>query len=252
MHAIGALTAAFDSSGVGNAIMTYVHGPMYPSINSTGLIVMTDVDDRIGKELAYHISEDLRMYVLGGVKGDKGKKQVTSPFTYERHKGIETIAIRSGEPQDIANTLYRIKEINRDLSRPLAGIVVSLLDLYSTHKQKAFGIDQFEDVYKSYAKNVMRIMDMGADLMVSSNANSSAGRLIVLSCKEHSYYSKGCGSSCLVKSIVEGIGRQIRADFGIAVSSIHVPCSSALSYSCEKTSLRHALMAARPQNEYLC
>ena len=235
-------------------------GKMYPPIHSNkGLVVVTDATERIGKELSYYLSEDLGMFVLGGKSYER-----SALYTYELHKGIEAISMRLDEPKDIAATFYRIKELNRDLKhRPLVSIIINQLDISSSSSRsfnQVFGLEQFENIYKSRLKGLIRVMDMGTDLLLNSTAGSSSsslastsrGRLIILSCKETSQYRKGCGSSCLLDSIIHAIGDQINEDYGMSVSTIFIPCSTSLSYDCEKRSLKHALLSRRPQRKYLC
>jgi len=255
-------------------IEEYIYGRRYPPIpSSRGLVVITDATERIGKELSYYLSEDIGMFVLGGKSDEK-----SALYTYEQHKGIEAISMRFDEPKDIAATLYRIKEINRDLThRPLSSIIINQLDLVSSSSSssfnRVFGLEQFDNIYKSRLKGLLRIMDMGTALLLNSTEGSSSssssssttttttttttasisrGRLIILSCKEMSRYKKGCGSSCLVDSVVNSIGNQINEDHDLSVSTIFIPCSESLSYHCEKKSLNHALHSTRPKRTYYC
>ena len=251
-----------------------MYGKRYPSINNKGLVLLTSTDF-IGGEIANFIGDEMSLYVLAGINSNrdssskgKGKSSSSSSsslssFPYDRplSKGIETIKLAFNEPADIASLLYRIKEISRDLDRSLTAIVVNQLHLYHHHhqQQEDFGIEQFESVYKSHIKGIIRTIDMGTDLMHSTNTTTATGmteqrgRLIFLACKEMTTFYRGCGSLCLTSSLLQDIGKQIRADHDIAVSTIHITCSkSSVSHACEKKSVRHALMSSRPSASYYC
>jgi hypothetical protein len=47
-------------------------------------------------------------------------------FSYTAKKGLEPIQLDVNSPASIAKVFYRVREIRRDLDRPLAGIIVNV------------------------------------------------------------------------------------------------------------------------------
>ena len=109
--------------------LTIVHNSLYSyPVNLGGTVLITDAALGPSREAAIYLSS-LGLHVLAGVKTDYEAKS----FSFDERKGLETIIMDINEPATVANALYRIKEIRRDLNRDLFGVVISNKGLSSNY-----------------------------------------------------------------------------------------------------------------------
>lgn len=83
-------------------------------------VFITDASLGIHRELALLLSE-LGVHVLAGVRSNAEMKS----FSFDRHKGIETIIFDVNEPVTFSNVLYRVKQIQKELDRSLRAVVIN-------------------------------------------------------------------------------------------------------------------------------
>lgn len=63
----------------------------------------------------------LGYHVLVGVKS----KEEARSFVYDQRKGLETIQFDIADPVTLASVINRLREIRRDLDRPIVGLIIN-------------------------------------------------------------------------------------------------------------------------------
>ena len=91
-------------------------------------VVLTDATQSYAREAAILLAEQ-GFHVLACVKTDAQKRS----FFYDMAglKGLEPIVADVADPPQLADLLYRVRQVQRDLKRPLYAIVVNSVDLPS-------------------------------------------------------------------------------------------------------------------------
>lgn len=94
------------------------------STDRTGTILITDAAYGISRTLALRLA-GTGLHVLAGVRSEAEARS----FIFERRKGLEPIILDVNEPAQISKVLFRIRQIRRDLDRPLMGVVLNIADI---------------------------------------------------------------------------------------------------------------------------
>lgn len=89
-------------------------------------VVMTDATQSYAREAAILLAEQ-GFHVLACVKTEAQKRS----FVYDMsgRKGLEPIVADVADPSQLAELLYRIRQVQRDLRRPLYAVVINSVDL---------------------------------------------------------------------------------------------------------------------------
>lgn len=89
-------------------------------------VVLTDATQSYAREAAILLAEQ-GFHVLACVKTEAQKRS----FIYDMsgRKGLEPIVADVADPSQLAELLYRIRQVHRDLKRPLYAVVVNSVDL---------------------------------------------------------------------------------------------------------------------------
>lgn len=91
-------------------------------VRRDGVVFVTDGARGNVREASIELTK-LGYHVLLGVKSEDERKT----FAYDQRKGLETILFDIGDPVTLVNVIYRLRQIRRDLDRPIVGLVINLM-----------------------------------------------------------------------------------------------------------------------------
>ena len=160
----------------------YLHLPTDTlKVDSGGTIIVTNAGSGMGREIAIRLA-DRGSHVLACVSNDAELRS----FLYENCKGLEAVVFNINDPADIPKLLYRSKEIERDLGRELAGVVINNAD-NSTIAMKRVGkkletelsVHSVDGAYRGTVKSSLRLIDAAIDLF-GKKKNNEGGRIVFL------------------------------------------------------------------------
>jgi hypothetical protein len=165
-------------------------------IDFSGTVFITDARGT-GQNIAFSMA-NMGLYVLAGVPTESDVQN----FTFDKRKGIEPILFDMKQPNDVVEVLYRIRELIRDLKRPLTALIINTLenDDHSFTGQSNSGdasephfvggldinfdlsLEQYQSIFKNVVKPFIRIID--ATLQIWQEPAPHRGHILVLSSDE--------------------------------------------------------------------
>lgn len=86
-----------------------------------GVLFFSDGAKGVARESALELAKQ-GYHVLVGVKSEDEKRS----FAFESRKGLEIILYDIADPSTLANLVYRLRQIKRDLDRPTVGVILNV------------------------------------------------------------------------------------------------------------------------------
>ena len=130
--------------------------PRHPlSVCRGGTVVITDAAQGPAREAALLLA-DYGLHVLAGVRTESEARS----FIYDTRKGLEPIVLDLSQPVQLARLLYRIKQVTRELNRPLMGIMINVADAMADSVPDASEVDleALDSNYRAVLKGPVRLL----------------------------------------------------------------------------------------------
>jgi hypothetical protein len=90
-------------------------------VRRDGVVFVSDGAKGTAREASVELSK-LGFHVLVGVKSEEEKRS----FAFESRKGLEVILFDIADPTTLVKVVYRLRQLRRDLDRPVVGVVLNL------------------------------------------------------------------------------------------------------------------------------
>jgi hypothetical protein len=100
-----------------NPVENYVPVP----VRKDGVVFVTDGAQGVARQASIELAKH-GYHVLVGCKTDA---EVRS-FAFDARKGLEMIKFDIADPSTFVTLIYRLRQVRRDLDRPIVGIVLNL------------------------------------------------------------------------------------------------------------------------------
>eukprot|EP00601_Ochromonadales_sp_CCMP2298_P014186 CAMPEP_0173236996 /NCGR_PEP_ID=MMETSP1142-20121109/11782_1 /TAXON_ID=483371 /ORGANISM="non described non described, Strain CCMP2298" /LENGTH=260 /DNA_ID=CAMNT_0014167591 /DNA_START=142 /DNA_END=921 /DNA_ORIENTATION=- len=155
--------------------MTHVDVP----VRRDGVILVTDGAKGHAREVATELAKH-GFHVLVGVRSTAELRS----FAFEARKGLEPVLFDLTQPATFADIVYRIRQIRRDLDRPLVGVLLNLaayVEDYDGEENANFlDISFLDRHYKAVFKGPVRLLQALFELLrhQDSEAKAQQGRLL--------------------------------------------------------------------------
>jgi hypothetical protein len=94
-------------------------------VRRDGVVFVSDGAKGIARDASIELTK-LGYHVLVGVKSEEEKRS----FVFESRKGLEVIIFDVADPTTLVKVVYRLRQLKRDLDRPIVGVVLNLAGAY--------------------------------------------------------------------------------------------------------------------------
>jgi NAD(P)-dependent dehydrogenase (short-subunit alcohol dehydrogenase family) len=129
-------------------------------VKTDGIIIMTGGSSGSVHETAFQLAKH-GYQVLFGVSSSQESKAFSY---YGAQKGLEFIQFNMFDPSTYPDLIYRLRLINRDLHRPIGGLIINLYDFIDKQKDEIsknlLDFKMIEENYKVTVKSPLRIIQV--------------------------------------------------------------------------------------------